>query len=90
MKIKPLFDRVLLRPVTTQPTQSGILVPRESTERSQTMTILEIGTSVEANTFQIGEKVVVSKYAGTEITAGDEKLYVLHQYDILAKIQEDE
>jgi len=83
MKIKPLFDRVLLRPVTTQVSEGGIYIPKEATERSQIMIVVEVGESELP--VKIGDRVIVSKYAGTEVIVGDEKLYVLNQYDILAK-----
>jgi len=83
MKITPLFDRVLLKPITTQISQGGIHIPREASERSQIMTVIAIG---EPDTpLEIGDKVVVSKYAGTEVIVDNEKYYVINKYDILAK-----
>jgi len=83
MKIAPLFDRVLLRPVTTHVSQGGIYIPKEATERSQIMTVVAIGEPDIP--VKVGDKVVVSKYAGTEVIIDNEKFYVLSQYDILAK-----
>lgn len=89
MKIKPLFDRILLRPIITKISVGGIFIPSESSERSQMMTVEEIGKDSQAETFKVGDKVLVSKYAGTEVVFGDEKFYVMNQYDILAKLGED-
>ena len=83
MKITPLFDRVLLKPITTQISQGGIYIPKEASERSQIMTVIAVG---EPDTpIKIGDKVVVSKYAGTEVIFDNEKYYVINKYDILAK-----
>ena len=89
MKITPLFDRVLLKPITTQVSQGGIYIPKEATERSQIMTVIAIGEEVYGQGFQVGDNVIVSKYAGTEVVAGDEKLFVINQYDILATMGGD-
>lgn len=88
MKIKPLYDRVLLKPVENRTTESGIYVPKESTERSLIMTVIEVGAGIEA--VKIGDCVLVSKYAGTEVMSGREKFYVVNQYDILACICEED
>jgi chaperonin GroES len=96
MKIKPLFDRVLLEPIPTNISQGGIYIPREATERSQIMTVIETGDGIgeygEKTEMVVttGDKVLVSKYAGTEIINGTEKYYVLKQCDILAKITEEQ
>jgi len=83
MKIKPIHDRVLLKPVEEKVSAAGILIPKEATERSQTMTVIALGeTEIAVN---IGDRVIVSKYAGTEVIIGNEKYYILNQYDILAK-----
>jgi len=83
MKIKPLFDRVLLKPVISQVSKGGLYIPKEATERSQIMTVVAVG-EIEA-AVKIGDSVIVSKYAGTEVIIDNEKHYVLNQYDILAK-----
>jgi len=87
--IEPLFDRVLLVPVQTPVTSSGIYIPKEAAERSQFMTVVAIGAGVADPAFKIGDKVVVSKYAGTEVIESGKKYYVLNQYDILAISEEN-
>jgi chaperonin GroES len=85
MKIKPIYDRVLVKPVEEKTSASGIYIPKEATERSQVMTIVAIGSGVAEGVFKIADKVVVSKYAGTAVSIDNEIYYVLNQYDILAK-----
>jgi len=87
MKIKPLLDRVLLKPIQNQKTDLGIYVPKEATERSHIMKVIAIGDCVEIN-IGLGDCVIVSKYAGTEVIDDNEKLYVVNQYDILARLCE--
>jgi len=89
MKITPLFDRVLLKPVAAQVSKGGIYIPKEVTERSQIMTVAAIGNEVGNESLRIGDSVLVSKYAGTEVAAGDEKFFVVNQYDILATIGDE-
>lgn len=87
MKIKPLFDRVLLKPVENRVTEFGVYVPKETTERSHIMKVVAIG-GIAGEILKPEDCVVVSKYSGTEVISGNEKYYVMNQYDILAKIEE--
>jgi chaperonin GroES len=85
MGVKPLFDRVLLRAEPEQKTDCGVILPRGSDERSQIMRVVEVGEC--KSTLKIGDRVVVAKYAGTEVNFGGEKFTLVCEYDILASIQ---
>ena len=94
MKIKPLFDRVVLSPLDSEKeTKSGILLPTVAQEKSQLATVVAIGTGENTEGKQIGmqvkvgDKVLYGKYSGTEITIEEQKYVVVCQLDILAIIE---
>lgn len=91
MKIKPLFDRVLLEPQENdEVTKGGIILPTAAQEKSQIATVVAVGKGGEIDgkktemVVEKGDKVLYSKYAGTEITFEDKKYIVVRQADILA------
>lgn len=93
MKIKPLFDRVVLEPMENESeTKSGILLPMASQEKSQIGLVVAVGSGQNAEGKEIGmqvkegDKVLFGKYTGTEITVDEKKYVVVRQPDILAII----
>ena len=87
MKIKPLADRVLVRPVAAEEvTVSGIIIPDTAKEKPLKGTVLAAGngTKDEEMTVKEGDTVLYGKYAGTEIDVDGEKLLIMRQNDILA------
>lgn len=93
MKIKPLFDRVVLQPLENESeTKSGILLPMASQEKSQIGLVVAVGSGQNAEGKNVGmqvkegDKVLFGKYTGTEITVDEKKYVVVRQPDILAVI----
>lgn len=93
MKIKPLFDRVVLKPIENESeTKSGILLPMASQEKSQIGIVVAVGSGQNAEGKDIGmqvkegDKVLFGKFSGTEITIDEQKYVVVRQPDILAII----
>lgn len=93
MKIRPLFDRVVLEPLENESeTKSGILLPMASQEKSQIGLVVAVGSGQNAEGKEIGmqvkegDKVLFGKYTGTEITVDEKKYVVVRQPDILAII----
>lgn len=84
-KVKPLSDRVLLRPESERRSEGGIYIPTSSTERGLVMTIEALGEDVKTK-FKLGERVLVHKFAGVEVIHEGEKLFLVKEIDILAKI----
>ena len=90
--IRPLEDRILVRPEDAQETTvSGIVIPDTAKEKPQEGTILAIGPGKRSDTGDLipmdvkeGDKVVYSKYGGTEITVDGEDLLILSARDVLA------
>ena len=91
MKLKPLSDRLLLRPVEEEETTaSGIVIPDTAKEKPQKGKILAVGegkledgkrTPLDVSE---GDEVLYSKYGGTDITVDGEDLLVLRESDVLA------
>jgi chaperonin GroES len=94
-KLKPLGDRLVVRPsAREETTKSGIVLPDTVKERPQEGTILAVGPgrtlddgSREPIEVSVGEKILFQKYAGTEFKLDDEDLLILSQKDVLAVIK---
>lgn len=96
MKLVPLFDKVVLKPlVAEETTKSGIVLPGQAKEKPQQAEVIAAGPGglVDGKevTMQVkvGDKVIFSKYSGTEIETGedDAKYVIVKQNDILAVIE---
>ena len=81
MTIKPLADRVLVRPAEAeQKTASGIIIPDTAKEKPGK------GTKDHEMTVKVGDQVLYGKYSGTEIEIDGEKLMIMKESDIYAII----
>ncbi len=90
MKIKPLADRVLVKPVKAESkTASGIIIPEAAQEKTQTAIVEAIGpgTEKEPVTVKVGETIMYDKYAGTQIKMDGEDYLIVKQSDIIAIIE---
>ena len=94
MKIKPLADRVVIKMVEAEETtKSGIIVAGSAKEKPQVAEIVEVGPGglVEGNEVKMyvkkGDKVLISKYAGTEVKLDGVEYTILRQSDILAIVE---
>lgn len=90
MKIKPLADRVLVKPVKAESkTASGIIIPEAAQEKTQTAIVETIGpgTEKEPVTVKVGETIMYDKYAGTQIKMDGEDYLIVKQSDIIAIIE---
>ena len=94
MKIKPLSDRVVVRPLEAQEkTKGGIYVPDTVKEKPQEGEIVAVGPGKVSETgalvkmeLKAGDKVLYGKYSGTEVTVDDEDYLIVRESDILAII----
>jgi chaperonin GroES len=94
MKLKPLGDRLLVRPVEEEETTaSGIVLPDTAKEKPQKGKVLSVGDGKLEDGKRIpldvseGDEVLYSKYGGTDITVDGEELLVLRESDVLAKVE---
>jgi chaperonin GroES len=89
MNIKPLADRVLVKPTAAEErTISGIIIPDSAKEKPLKGEVLAVGngTKDEKMEVAVGNTVLYGKYAGTELEWEGEKYLIMRQSDILAII----
>ena len=94
MNIRPLGDRVVIKPLAQEEkTKSGIIMPDTPKEKPQHGEVLAIGSGKTLENGQkvplevkVGDKVIYSKYAGTEIKIDGEEVLILNERDIHAII----
>ena len=94
MNIKPLADRVVIKMVEAEETtKSGIILAGSAKEKPQIAEIVAVGPGgiVDGKEIvmelSVGDKVLMSKYAGTEVKLDGQEYTILRQSDILAKIE---
>ncbi|MFA5134251.1 MAG: co-chaperone GroES [Patescibacteria group bacterium] len=91
MKLKPLGDRVIVKPVTDEEvTKSGIVLPdtveKEKKEEGEVIAVGD-GEKISKLKLKKGDKVIFGKYSGEEVTLDDVEYKVLKEDDVLAKIE---
>ena len=93
MNLKPLGDRVVVKQLeATETTKSGIILTGTAKEKPQEAEVVAVGpggvidgkeVTMEVN---VGDKVIYSKYAGTDVKLGSDEYIIVRQSDILAVI----
>ena len=87
MKLVPLGDRVVLKHlVAEETTKSGIVLPGQNKEKPQQAEVIAVGPGTEEVKMEVvvGDNVIYSKYAGTEVKLDDVEYIIVKQSDILA------
>ncbi len=94
MKLVPLGDRVVIKAlVAEETTKSGIVLPGQAKEKPQQAEVIAVGPGgiVDGKEVKMqvkeGDKIIYSKYSGTEVQLDDEELIIVKQSDILAIIE---
>ena len=94
MTIKPLGDRVVIKMIEVEETtRSGIVLPGTAKEKPQVAEIIAVGPGgmIEGKEVKmevsVGDRVLISKYAGTEVKMDNEDYTILKQSDILAIVE---
>ena len=94
MKLVPLGDRVVLKQVEAEETtKSGIVLPGTAKEKPQQAEVVAVGPGGVVDgkevkmEVKVGDNVIYSKYAGTEVKLDEEEFIVVKQNDILAVIE---
>ena len=94
MKIKPLLDKVVLEEIEAEEkTQSGILLPNSAQEKPSYAKVVAVGEGGIVDGCEVkmlvkaGDKVLYSKYAGSEIKLDGKKYIIVKQADILAILE---
>lgn len=94
MNLRPLGDRVVLKQLEAEETtKGGIILTTQSQEKPQQAEVIAVGPGAVVDgkvvemSVKVGEKVVYSKYAGTEVKLGDEEYIIVKESDILAVVE---
>ena len=96
MKIQPLGDRVVVKPLEAETkTKGGILLPDTAKEKPQQGEVIAVGKgkvldsgAVQALEVKVGDKILYGKYSGNEITTKDgDELLIMREEDILAIVK---
>ena len=94
MKLRPLGDRVILKyQEAEEKTQSGIILPGSAKEKPQEAVVVAVGdgTCCEGKNAQMlvkeGDRVILSKYSGTEVKVDEEEYTIVSQKDIIAVVE---
>ena len=94
MTIKPMADRVVIKNLEAEEkTKSGIVLPGSAQEKPQMAEVIEVGPGGNVDGKEItmhvkkGQRVIYSKYAGTEVKIDGEELIIVRQNDILAVVE---
>lgn len=95
MKLSPLGDKVVLKQLEAEETTaSGIVLPGNAQEKPQQAEVIAVGPGgvVDGKEVKmqvsVGDNVIYSKYAGTEVKLGDEEFIVVRQNDIVAIVED--
>ncbi|NLC18580.1 MAG: co-chaperone GroES [Clostridiales bacterium] len=95
MKLVPLGDRVVLKQLLAEETtKSGIVLPGQAKEKPQQAEVIAVGPGGMVDGKEIvmqvkpGDKVIYSKYAGTEVKLDEEEFIIVKQSDIVAIIED--
>ena len=90
MKLVPLADRVVLKQIEAETkTQSGIILTSSAQEKPQEAEVVAVGPGTEEVKMEVavGQKVIYSKYSGTNVKMGEDEYIIVKQGDILAIVE---
>ena len=94
MKIRPLADRVVIKNMEAEETtKGGIILTGSAKEKPQVCEVLAVGPGGNVDgkevemTVKVGDKVLIAKYAGTEVKVDGEECVIVRQSDILAVVE---
>ncbi len=95
MKLVPLGDRVVLQQLDAEETtKSGIVLPGQAQEKPQQAEVIAVGPGGMVDgkevkmEVKVGDKVIYSKYSGTDVKLEDDEYVVVRQSDIVAIVEE--
>lgn len=94
MKLKPLFDKIVIKQVEAhETTDSGIVLPSAAKEKPQMAEVIAVGPGgvIDGKTVDmqiaVGDKVLYSKYAGSDFKINGETVTIIRQSDVLAIVE---
>ena len=90
MKLRPLGDKVVLKQLEAEETtKSGIILAAKAQEKPQEAEVIAVGPGTEDIKMEVavGQKVIYSKYAGTNVKFGEDEYIIVKHNDILAIVE---
>ena len=90
MKLQPLADRVVIKMVEAEETtKSGIILTGSAKEKPQIAEVIAVGPGLKDNKMQVkvGDKVITSKFSGTEVKIDGEEYIIVKENEILAIVE---
>ena len=94
MTIKPLFDRIVIKEMESEETtKSGIVLPTAAQEKPQMAEVIAVGPGGKVDgkdvemQLKVGDKVIISKYAGTQVKMDGNEYTIIRQSDVLAIVE---
>ena len=94
MKIRPLFDRVVIKSIDSEETtKSGIVLAAKAQEKPQIARVIAVGPGGEVDGKEVkmylkeGDRVICAKYSGTEVKVDGEEYTIVRQSDVLAVVE---
>jgi chaperonin GroES len=88
MKVKPLADRVLVKPVEGETvTKGGIYIPQTAQQKTTEGVVVAVGDDKDVIKVKAKDRVMYDKYAGTEVKIGGEDHLIVKMEDILAVLE---
>ncbi|MDD3831588.1 MAG: co-chaperone GroES [Clostridia bacterium] len=93
MKLKPLFDKVVVKAVEEVKSAGGIILPTSAQEKSEMAQVIAVGKGGVVDgkevvmQVKVGDKVLYSKYAGSQFKIDGEEVTIIRQSDILAIVE---
>ena len=96
MKIRPLYDKVLIKRLDmSETTEGGIIIPDTAAEKPQQAEVIAVGKGRPIENGEIfpldvkeGDKILFGKYGGSEISLGGEDYLIIAEHEILAVIED--
>lgn len=92
MTLKPLRDRVVLKELEAKEIKSGIILPSNAKEKPEEAVVIAVGKGAIVDgkevkmEIKVDDKVIYSKYAGTNVKIDDEEYIIVRESDILAVV----
>ena len=94
MQIRPLFDRIVIEPIDSEEkTKSGIVLLAKDQEKPQMAKVIAVGPGGNVDgkevvmQLKVGDKVLYSKYAGSEFKIDGKEVTIMRQSDVLAVVE---
>ena len=87
-KLKPVGSRVVVQRLEEEEKLGGIILPDTAKKKQETAMVIAVGTGKDMPELKVGDKILMDKYAGQDVTVNDEEFTILRADDVIAVIEE--